>query len=77
MLPFSCFLLSKLLPLGLRQPKLNKFTGHDAIGEVPLSSSVEALIHAWIHFAFLFSLKQVLLCDIQGAVTWEGTNCMY
>ncbi|KAI0697863.1 hypothetical protein BC835DRAFT_1215070, partial [Cytidiella melzeri] len=68
------FLATPLLPCGRVDGTVKKFTGNDAPGDP--ANQLEAAIHAFVHFSYLYSCKTKLLCDLQGAVDRSGRMCL-
>ena len=43
---------------------VRKFTGSDHLG--PANNNLIQVIHAFVHFAWVYSREQLLFCDMQG-----------
>ena len=66
-LPYRHFLATPLLPCGEADPQIKKFTGNDQIGVA--DDNMTQAIHAFAHFSVIYSQKNLLFCDLQGAFT--------
>jgi Alpha-kinase family len=60
------FIATPLLPCGDVDPKVQKFTGNDNIGDA-LDHMTKG-IHAFAHFSVVYSHNNILLCDLQGGL---------
>ena len=63
-LPHVGFLATPLLPCGKFDDPVRKFTGSDNLGSA--SDNLTWAIHAFVHFAWIYSREQILFCDMQG-----------
>lgn len=63
-LPHLGFLATPLLPCGRYDDPVRKFTGSDNLG--PANDNLTQAIHAFVHFAWVYSREQLLFCDMQG-----------
>ncbi len=63
-LPHVGFLATPLLPCGKFDDPVQKFTGSDNFGSA--SDNLTWAIHAFVHFAWVYSREQILFCDMQG-----------
>lgn len=66
-LPHLGFLATPLLPCGRFDDPVRKFTGSDNLG--PADDNLTQAIHAFVHFAWVYSREQLLFCDMQGLPT--------
>ena len=65
-LPYRHFLATPLLPCEA-DPQIKKFMGNDQIGVA--DDNMTQAIHAFAHFSVIYSQKNLLFCDLQGAFT--------
>ena len=63
-LPHLGFLATLLLPCGRYDDPVRKFIGSDNLG--PAKDNLTQAIHAFVHFAWVYSQEQLLFCDMQG-----------
>jgi len=63
-LPHLGFLATPLLPCGRFDDPVKKFTGSDYLG--PANDAMTQAVHAFVHFAWIYSHEQLLFCDMQG-----------
>lgn len=66
--PFQDFIATPLLPCGLVDPKVRKYTGNENFGDA--SDDMTKAIHAFVHFSVAYSQDSILFCDLQG-------NCFF
>jgi hypothetical protein len=63
-IPHVGFFATLLLPCGRFDDPVKKFTGSDYLG--PANDNMTQAIHAFVHFAWIYSREQLLFCDMQG-----------
>jgi hypothetical protein len=63
-LPYTTFIATPLLPSGRLNAPIQKFTGNGEIGTA--DDDLTKAIHAFVHFALVYTRKSFLLCDLQG-----------
>jgi len=68
-LPHLGFLATPLLPCGRFNDPVQKFTGNDELG--PAKNLMTQAVHAFVHFAWIYSYKQLVFCDMQGLSTFQ------
>ncbi|KJA15082.1 hypothetical protein HYPSUDRAFT_149593 [Hypholoma sublateritium FD-334 SS-4] len=73
-LPHVGFLATPLLPCGRFDDPVKKFTGSDNLG--PASDDLTCAIHAFVHFAWVYSREQILFCDVQGTYDRKKIMCL-
>ncbi|KIM43483.1 hypothetical protein M413DRAFT_381678 [Hebeloma cylindrosporum] len=73
-MPHIGFLATPLLPCGRYDDPIRKFTGSDNLG--PAKDSLTQAIHAFVHFAWIYSREQVLFCDMQGTRDHKKKMCL-
>lgn len=67
-LGYPHFIATRILPCGPVDTVM-KFTGNDDEGDAPRPGEVMlATLHAFAHFTFIYTHKNFLLCDLQGAL---------
>ena len=66
-LPYFDFIATRLLPCGVIDAPIEKFTGNDDVGPPPgHKEELTVALHAFTHFIVIFSRGNLLLCDLQG-----------
>lgn len=61
------FIATRLLPCGLIDTPIKKFTGnHDEGGAPGRGDYLTTVLHAFAHYVGIFSRGNLLLCDLQG-----------
>lgn len=66
-LPYLDFIATRLLPCGLIDAPIEKFTGNDDVGPPPgHKEDLTVALHAFTHYIVIFSRANLLLCDLQG-----------
>lgn len=63
--PYDYFLATPLLPCRRSDPGMVKFTGSDGPGDPPVTH-VQHAVHAFAHFSYSYSGKELLFSDLQG-----------
>ena len=63
-IPYPYFIATPLLPCGGVNGGVRKFTGNGEIGSAV--DDITKTAHAFVHFSLLYSLKNILFCDLQG-----------
>lgn len=63
-LPHLGFLATPLLPCGRFDNPVKKFSGSDELG--PANDLMTQAVHAFVHFAWIYSYKRLVFCDMQG-----------
>lgn len=63
-IPHAHFLATPLLPCGVVDGAVRKFTGNGQIGDA--DDDITKAVHAFAHFSLLYSQNNVLFCDLQG-----------
>ena len=63
-IPHRYFLATPLLPSGVVNGEVHKFTGNGQIG--PANDDITRTAHAFAHFSLLYSQRNILFCDLQG-----------
>lgn len=64
-LPLTHFLATRLLPCGIVDTPIQKFTGNADCGAGP-TDHLTAAIHAFSHYVPIFTDNELVLCDLQG-----------
>ncbi|KAF8967103.1 kinase-like domain-containing protein [Flammula alnicola] len=72
--PHLGFLATPLLPCGRYDDPVQKFTGSDNLG--PANDGLTQAIHAFVHFAWVYSREQLLFCDMQGTRDRKKVMCL-
>lgn len=68
---FKHFIASPLLPCGPADGLLKKYTGNDTVSVAPArNDALTSLLHAFSHFTYVKSDRQLLLCDLQGNASY-------
>ncbi|KAG6836605.1 hypothetical protein H0H93_006155 [Arthromyces matolae] len=73
--PFFNFIATPLLPCGPVDPRVRKFTGNDNFGDA--NDDLTKAIHAFVHFAFIYSQNTFLFCDLQGTLDAQRVMCLF
>ncbi|KAH9479297.1 hypothetical protein JR316_0007886 [Psilocybe cubensis] len=73
-LPHIAFLATPMLPSGRYDEPIKKFTGSDKIG--PAYDMMTKTIHAYVHFAFIYTRGSILFCNMQGTKDRNGRMCL-
>ena len=68
-LPHLSFLATPLLPCGCFNDSVQKFTGNNELG--PAKNLMTQAVHAFVYFAWIYSHKQLVFCDMQGLSTFQ------
>ena len=74
-LPFRDFLATRYLPCGPSEQPVQKFTGNADCGAAPSKKdAMTAAIHAFTHFTMKYSDEHLVLCDLQGEVSFSHNH---
>ena len=63
-LPFQSFIVTPLLPCGMADCEVMKFTGNSGLGLA--KDLMTQVIHTFSHFAYVYSQNNLYFCDLQG-----------
>ena len=66
------FLATPLLPCGVVDGAVRKFTGNGQIGDA--DDDITKAAHAFAHFSLLYSQNNLLFCDLQGTYTYSYSS---
>ncbi|KIP10696.1 hypothetical protein PHLGIDRAFT_65167, partial [Phlebiopsis gigantea 11061_1 CR5-6] len=71
------FLATPLLPCALSNGvhgSVKKYTGNNLPG--PVTDRLTEVIHAFVHFTYIYTRDSILFCDLQGALDKKGRLCL-
>ena len=61
------FIATRLLPCGLVDKAIHKYTGSANCGNAPAANDyMTAMLHAFTHFMYQYTSGEFILCDLQG-----------